>query len=156
LRGLAASAGGVTLAIFGVTRRDEFIAEARKKNRKKKGCRKDARCKNPKNPCQKGVCKKRKCRKETRANGEPCGAGLVCFDGQCGMGCESSGAPCSGDETCCDAVCTDTDTDFANCGGCDDGCSLATADACAAGACVCGAEPECSGGEVCIGGQCGT
>lgn len=37
-----------------------------------------------------------------------------------------------------------------------DACSFSTADACVAGACVCGAEPECSCGLVCVGGQCGT
>ena len=52
-------------------------------------------------------------------------------------------------------VCVDTDTDPLNCGGCDAACLPNLSNACVDGECVCGNEPECSGGDTCCRGEGG-
>ncbi len=63
-RGALASAFGVAGAT--VLAGNEETAFAR-------DCNGNAQCKNPKNPCKKGVCKHGKCRKKNKRNGKNCG-----------------------------------------------------------------------------------
>jgi hypothetical protein len=60
------------------------------------------------------------------ACGSACGAGEVCVDGACGVGCPASQVLCGG-------ACIDTTTDRRHCGACD---------------------AACADGEICVGGSC--
>ena len=100
--------------------------------------------------------------------GPLCDPTFVCTGGACG---------CPSGETDCAGSCTDTETDFDNCGGCGETCDTDTADACldgecvcgsgaecgaqvadgcVAGECVCGDDPACTGGQLCVNGSCVT
>jgi hypothetical protein len=99
LRGLARGAfGGIGLAGASALVVDEETALAKK-------CNGNAQCKNPKNPCKKGVCRGGKCRKKNKRNGKSCGEDRVCVNGSCVAGCASTGDACSANDECCSAVC---------------------------------------------------
>jgi hypothetical protein len=68
----------------------------------KKQCNGNAQCKNPKNPCKKGVCKHGKCRKKNVRNGKSCGDEQVCQNGRCQSACSPA---CTGGQICEQAVC---------------------------------------------------
>ncbi len=53
--------------------------------------------------------------------GGGCEPGEVCAGGQCVPGCDAQ-SPCPGGIACCGGACIDTDSDPANCGGCDAPC----------------------------------
>ena len=105
------------------------------------------------------------------ACGQSCGSGETCVDGGCFCGagkvvCRDrcvSGACCNGgdgvtcgsDETCCTPDgCKDLASDLNNCGSCGTTCDPTTTDGCVAGACRCGDEPACTGGQVCTDSGC--
>lgn len=75
--------------------------------------------------------------------GRQCGAGATCTAGECTCG----GVACNPGESCCGGQCTNTQTDSANCGSCDNACS-GTTSSCNAGMCGC---PE--GGGACPSGM---
>ncbi|MGH2617830.1 MAG: hypothetical protein ACRDJC_21585 [Thermomicrobiales bacterium] len=106
LRRLVASmvGSGLGLAAYGALL-DGERALAKKKN-KKKDCNGNGQCKNPKNPCKKGVCKHGKCRKKNQPNGKNCGNDRICVSGKCVADCETTGEECSAGEDCCSSVCT--------------------------------------------------
>lgn len=72
---------------------------------------------------------------------QPCGDGLVCIDGTCGLACGPGSTSC-GDH------CTDTQIDPAHCGGCDAPCDDGVP--CVAGTCT----PSCTDGEIDCDGTC--
>ncbi len=71
---------------------------------------------------------------------EHCAAGALCVGNVCVPGCTMS-RPCPAGQGCCGGACADTQTNIANCGGCDVRCSVPNA------------APVCRGG-VCGLGSC--
>nr|WP_263429431.1 MXAN_6577-like cysteine-rich protein [Nannocystis pusilla] len=71
----------------------------------------------------------------------PCGPGLACLEGQCGVACGDG-------SVVCDGACVDLDLDPAHCGGCGRACDPGVA--CIAGACV----PDCAAGQALCGEAC--
>lgn len=55
-------------------------------------------------------------------------------------------AVCAPSESCCSLVCTDTSTDFDNCGSCGAPCNASKADECYGSTCHCDGGPVCTGG----------
>lgn len=74
-------------------------------------------------------------------------------DGTCDCSTEPGLGACPAGETCCSMGCTNTDTDFQNCGFCGARCTV-SADRCTAGECRCGAGPVCDLDRACGGGSC--
>jgi hypothetical protein len=78
----------------------------------------------------------------------------VCDEtGACDCSTEPGAGPCPVGESCCGNGCTNTDTDFMNCGFCSAACTD-QADNCSAGNCRCGSGPVCDFINVCSGGSC--
>jgi len=61
---------------------------------------------------------------------------------------------CPNNLTPCGDICTNTDFDFQNCGGCGNFCSTAYADNCNRGNCICGAFGPCGQGTACKNSCC--
>ena len=80
----------------------------------------------------------------------------VCLeDGTCDCSTEPGTGPCASGQTCCLSGCTDTDTDFDNCGGCRAMCTV-QADSCVGGSCTCGSMGmTCDFTTMCVSGRCG-
>jgi hypothetical protein len=81
-------------------------------------------------------------------------------DNACGLCADCDDEDCTPPDCCPNpegpgGICVDTDTDPLHCGGCGDDCDPDQANACIDGECVCGNEPECSGGETCCRGEGG-
>jgi hypothetical protein len=74
-------------------------------------------------------------------------------DGVCDCTTEPGIGACPAGQTCCTGGCVDLQTDFANCGACNSGCTTQS-DNCSAGACHCGTGPACSLDTACTGGPC--
>ena len=78
----------------------------------------------------------------------------VCDEsGACDCSTEPGSGACPVGESCCSSGCTNTNTDFLNCGFCSSGCTD-QADNCSAGTCRCGSGPVCDFINMCIGGSC--
>jgi hypothetical protein len=74
--------------------------------------------------------------------------------GVCVCSTEGAGdAPCAVGQACCSSGCADLQSDFANCGLCNAGCTN-QADHCSAGLCMCGSGPACDKAVMCSGGSC--
>ncbi len=75
--------------------------------------------------------------------GKCCDTKAVTCAGKCGSVVNSCGATvdcggCSGSTTCCKNLCVNTQTDVANCGGCNASCStIPNSNACEGGGCTC-------------------
>ncbi len=81
-------------------------------------------------------------------------------DNECGLCEDCDDEDCTPPDCCPNpegpgGICVNTDTDPLNCGGCDAACFTNLSNACVDGECVCGNEPECSGGETCCRGEGG-
>ncbi len=79
----------------------------------------------------------------------------ICLEGSgaCDCSTEPGEGPCASGQTCCANGCTDTETDFDNCGRCNSMCTN-QADRCTAGDCACGSTPPCSFDRMCSAGSC--
>lgn len=79
----------------------------------------------------------------------------ICLeDGTCDCSTADGVGPCPSGQTCCAVGCTDTNTDFDNCGFCNTQCTT-SADRCTAGVCHCGTGPVCDLDYPCTSGSCG-
>lgn len=79
----------------------------------------------------------------------------ICLeDGACDCSTEPGVGPCPAGRTCCASGCTDTATDFDNCGSCNAQCTE-QADRCVGGMCRCGDGPVCDYVAMCTAGRCG-
>lgn len=81
-------------------------------------------------------------------------ADLCTEAGECDCSTEPGIGACAAGQTCCAMGCTDTRTDFDNCGSCFAQCTN-QADRCTAGECACGTGPVCDFINECSGGSCG-
>lgn len=90
------------------------------------------------------------------ACGNDCAQDETCQGGVCGVNCGPGGfCPASGAQPdCCASTCTNVTSDFANCNGCGNACNSQTANQCVAGACKCGSNDPCTGGQTCCNGTC--
>lgn len=80
----------------------------------------------------------------------------ICVEGtgECDCSTEPGIGPCPMGEECCMVGCTDTQTDFDNCGFCNSACTD-QADNCSGGDCHCGSGPVCEFVNTCNAGSCG-
>lgn len=121
-RGLLGTLLGSGVAVAGVAGTGLLTAEARKRKRKQKTCKRG----------------KKRCGKRCIPRGD------CCKDAECGNGgtCDGGACLCLGETSLCGGTCVDLATDGANCGTCGNACDTG---GCVHGACTCIDASDCNG-----------